>query len=137
LRVAGERVIVFSTHLASDVAAAAARVLLLHDGRLLYDGPARGLVERARGAVFEAMIGDAELREFSHRYRVTTRVRTLDGIRVRAVAPEGEEPPGRPVEPNLEEAYLAIMSRQSGREQRTSRGVRSFLDLDAWRDVSA
>lgn len=132
LRVAGERIILFSTHLASDVAAAAARVLLIDGGRLLYDGPAAGLVEKARGSVFEAMIGDAELREFSHRYRVTTRVRTLEGIRVRAVAEDGQDPPGRVVEPNLEEAYLAVIGRRGGERERSRPGG-SLLDLERWR----
>jgi ABC-type multidrug transport system ATPase subunit len=129
LSAAGERVILFSTHLASDVAAAAARVLVLDGGRLLYDGPARGLVEEARGSVFEAVVSDAELREFSHRYRVTTRVRTVDGIRVRAVVEDGQDPPGRIVEPNLEEAYLAVVGRQGGKRER-SRHSGSLLDLE-------
>ncbi len=134
LAVAGERVILFSTHIASDVAAAAARILLLHQGRLLYDGPAKGLVAKARGSVFETMIDDDELREFAHRYRVTTRVRTLDGIRVRAVASDEGEPPGRVVEPNLEEAYLSVIGGESWKRQR-GRVTGSLLDLDSWRRV--
>ncbi|MCP4662539.1 MAG: ABC transporter ATP-binding protein, partial [bacterium] len=134
LAVAGERIIVFSTHIASDVAAAAMRILLLHQGRLLFDGSAGELVELARGRVFETLIGDRELREFSHRYRVTARVRKLDGIRVRAVTVGGEEPPGEAVEPNLEEAYLAMIGDEGGGWGETRRGrSASLLDLERWR----
>jgi hypothetical protein len=61
---------------------------------------------RARGRAFRALIGDADLAEFGRRYRVTARVRTLEGIKVRAVARPGDSG-GEVVEPNLEEAYLA------------------------------
>ena len=51
--------------------------------------------------------GDAEIREFTARYRTSTRVRTLEGVRVRAIALPDEDPPGPAVRPTLEEAYLA------------------------------
>ncbi len=122
LSVAGERIILFSTHIASDVAAAASRILLMNEGQLLFDGSARELIHQAEGRIFEALVADEQLREFSKKYRVTTRVRTLEGVRVRAVAGVGQEPAGDLVLPNLEEAYLAkldlapkdVESRQTG-----------------------
>ena len=41
---------------------------------------------------------------------MTKRVRTQQGIRLRGVARADEALPGTPVEPTLEEAYLAIAS---------------------------
>ena len=111
LEQAGERVVVFSTHIASDVEAAARRILLLHHGKLRFDGTPEELAERARGRAFRALLGDGELAGFSRRYRVTSRVRILEGIDVRAIAPPDEDPAGEPVEPNLEEAYLAEIDR--------------------------
>ena len=107
LEQAADRVVLFSTHIASDVEAAASRILLLHRGRLRFDGTPEELVDRARGRAFRALIGDADLAEFGRRYRVTARVRTLEGIKVRAVARPGDVAGGEVVEPNLEEAYLA------------------------------
>ena len=107
LEQAGERIVVFSTHIASDVEAAASRILLLHKGRLRFDGPSEELAARARGRVFSALVADADLLDFGHRYHVTSRVRVLEGIQVRAIARPEEDLPGDPVEPNLEEAYLA------------------------------
>ncbi|MEA2601235.1 MAG: type transport system ATP-binding protein [Acidobacteriota bacterium] len=111
LEQAGERIVIFSTHIASDVEAAARRILLLHRGRLRFDGTPEALVERARGRVFRALVTDADLLAFGHRYRTTSRVRVLEGIDVRAIARPGEEPAGEIVEPNLEEAYLAEVDR--------------------------
>ena len=107
LEQAANRVVLFSTHIASDVEAAASRILLLHRGRLRFDGTPEDLTARARGRVFRALVSDDDLHEFGHRYRITARVRTLEGIRVRAVAKPGEPIAGEAVEPNLEEAYLA------------------------------
>jgi ABC-type multidrug transport system ATPase subunit len=111
LEQAGERIVVFSTHIASDVEAAARRILLLHRGRLRFDGTPEELTERAHGLVFRALVEDADLLAFGHRFRVTSRVRVLEGIQVRAIARPGEEPAGELVEPNLEEAYLTEVDR--------------------------
>ncbi|HEY4573879.1 MAG TPA: ABC transporter ATP-binding protein, partial [Thermoanaerobaculia bacterium] len=111
LEQAGERVVVFSTHIASDVEAAASRILLLHRGRLRFDGTPEELEARAYGRVFSALVPDSELLDFGRRYRVTSRVRVLEGIQVRAIARPDEELAGEPVEPNLEEAYLAEIDR--------------------------
>ncbi len=111
LEQAAERVVVFSTHIASDVEAAASRILLLHRGKLRFDGPPEELAARAQGRVFGALVADADLLEFGRRYRVTSRVRVLEGIQVRAIARPNEDLAGEPVEPNLEEAYLAEIDR--------------------------
>jgi ABC-type multidrug transport system ATPase subunit len=111
LEQAGERIVVFSTHIASDVEAAARRILLLHRGRLRFDGTPEELTGRARGRVFRALVDDAGLPAFGHRFRVTSRVRILEGIQVRAIARPGEDPAGELVEPNLEEAYLTEVDR--------------------------
>jgi len=109
LAAAGDRIVLLSTHIASDVEAIAPRLLLLSGGRLAFDGSPETLIARARGRVFEALLQDAELAPFSHRYQVTSRVRQLAGIRVRAVARPGVELGGPAVEPSLEEAYLAAL----------------------------
>ncbi len=132
LAVAGERIILFSTHIASDVAAAASRILILDRGRLVFDGPALDLVAAARGRVFEALIEDHDLPDFSHRFRVTTRVRSLEGLKVRAIVYGGEEPAGDVVEPNLEEAYLAMIGAPDRGDERKSGRSGSLLDLEAW-----
>jgi ABC-2 type transport system ATP-binding protein len=49
---AESRCVVLSTHLAEDVAALAHRVAVLHEGRVRYDGPPRGLTEVASGRVW-------------------------------------------------------------------------------------
>ncbi|HVT57184.1 MAG TPA: ATP-binding cassette domain-containing protein [Thermoanaerobaculia bacterium] len=114
LALAGDRIIVFSTHLASDIEATASRLLLLYRGGLLFDGAPSALIGQARGRVFEAVVPEDQLPRLARRYRLAARVQTLEGIRVRAVAPPGEPLAGREVDPTLEEAYLAIISAAAG-----------------------
>ena len=132
LAVAGERIILFSTHIASDVAAAASRILILDQGHLVFDGPALDLIDRARGRVFEVMIEDHDLPDFSQRFRVTTRVRSLAGLKVRAIVYGDAEPAGELVEPNLEEAYLTMIGAPDRGDERKSGRSGSLLDLAAW-----
>jgi ABC-2 type transport system ATP-binding protein len=107
LEQAADRIVLFSTHIASDVEAAARRILLLHRGRLRFDGTPEELVARARGRVFRTLIDDAGLAGIGHQYRVTARVRRLEGIEIRAVARPDQPLAGELIEPSLEEAYLA------------------------------
>ena len=119
LATAGERIVLLSTHLASDVDAVASRVLVLHGGRLRFDGTPQDLVARAEGRVFSAVVSPKEVPALSARYRVTTLVRVLAGVRLRAVAPPGAPLAGAPVAPTLEEAYLAeVMALEAPRADR-------------------
>jgi len=128
LEQAADRIVLFSTHIASDVEAAARRILLLHRGRLRFDGTPDELVDRARGRVFRALIEDAELAGIGHRYRVTARVRRLEGIEIRALAGPGQPLAGETVEPSLEEAYLAEVDLA---ESEAGRGGERFAFLGA------
>ncbi len=114
LEVADQRIVFFSTHIASDIQAAAVRILVLGAGRLLFDGSAEELKRRAGSRVAVATTDDVALRALLTEYRVTTRVRTADGVKVRFVLAPGQPlPPGAVAEkPTLEEACVALMAEQ-------------------------
>jgi ABC-type multidrug transport system ATPase subunit len=123
LRIAPQHIILFSTHIASDLAATASRVLVLAGGRLLFDGTSAALIDRARGRVFAATLDDVELEEVRRAYRLTARVRLAEGTRVRALATsfaERADPGlrGEAVEPSLEEAYLVVLADAAGPDTR-------------------
>jgi ABC-type multidrug transport system ATPase subunit len=111
---ATDRIIILSTHIASDVESTASRLLLLSRGRLCWDGVPEALIARARGRVFETIAAEDEVRSLAHRYRVTTRVRLAHGVRLRGIGIADEPMPGASVEPTLEEAYLAEIAPRTG-----------------------
>src|SRR5205807_1952400 len=121
------RIIILSTHIASDVEATASRILLLTRGKLRWHGSPGDLIARARGRVFETVVSDVEARAMTQRYRITTRVRIASGVRLRGVASDGQPLPGAAVEPTLEEAYLSEVS--AGGEMRI--GSFAFLWANA------
>jgi ABC-2 type transport system ATP-binding protein len=110
IALARNRIVIVSSHIASDVETTAMRLLLLARGELRYDGSVDGLLARARGRVFESVVSDTELRALAHEFRITTRVRTPHGIRVRGVVAEGQALPGAEAVASLEEAYLSEVS---------------------------
>ena len=128
LEQAADRIVLFSTHIASDVEAAARRILLLHRGRLRFDGTADELVERARGRVFRTLVDDAALAGIGRDYRITARVRRLEGIEIRGVARPNQELAGEAVEPSLEEAYLAEIGLAETGADSGPGGALAFLD---------
>jgi ABC-2 type transport system ATP-binding protein len=95
---AGQRsTVLLATHQTEDVAALCERVVVLDDGRVLYDGPVVDLVASARGRVW---LADREDDSALSAWRTGTG-------RYRHV---GHRPPSgaEPAEPTLEDAYLLL-----------------------------
>ena len=102
----GERIVILSTHIVSDVEATASRIALIRDGRLLAEASPEELLRGAEGQVWEWVMPSAELQAAKSRLLISGTLRRSDGVRVRAVAPQAPVPEARPVAPNLEDAYL-------------------------------
>lgn len=104
----GERVVVLSTHLVEDVAMACDRLAMLKQGKIVYQGPTRGLIELFQGKVYEVEVPEEEVKEklFAWGERVLTTKREDAGRAMRVL---GEVEGGRPVTPSLEDAYLALI----------------------------
>ena len=95
-----------STHIIEDVQSVCSRLLVLHQGRLRFDGTPEELIRASEGHVgtFEARAGGRE-----DGLHITARVNTAQGVACRAVA-ETLPPYVRPAEPTLEDAYLYLIS---------------------------
>jgi ABC-type multidrug transport system ATPase subunit len=110
---ATSRIVVLSTHTASDLTGVADRVMVLREGSLLFDGVPGDLLAYATGRVVEIENVDrleVPLKEYG---TVTSRTRGAAGLQVRIVLRKGISLGGiveRGVTPTLEEAYLALMS---------------------------
>ncbi len=105
---AGERIVVLSTHLVEDVAMACDHLAVLHQGQIRYFGTPRGLIQTYQGKVYEVEVPEAEAKEKLSTWgdRVLTSQRR-DANRVVHVL--GQVEGGYPVTPSLEDAYLALI----------------------------
>lgn len=106
----GERVILLSTHLIEDVEAVADRVAILHKGRVRYVGDVAGMLEEVRGKVWQVDATSEELPALREKYLETGLMRAGGKLHIRLVSETGEAAGFRPVEPNLEDAYIWLMS---------------------------
>ncbi len=102
----GERIVILSTHIVSDVEATATHIALINQGRLVAQAAPEDLLRGAEGKVWEWVMPSAELAAAKSRLLISGTLRRSDGVRVRAVASAPPVPGAQTVAPNLEDAYL-------------------------------
>ncbi len=105
----GERIVILSTHIVSDVEATATDIALISNGALVAHAAPEDLLSRIEGRVWEWVVPSADLNAVKQCYRVSNTMRRSDGVHVRVLAQDA--PPGaQPVVPTLEDAYLDALS---------------------------
>jgi ABC-type multidrug transport system ATPase subunit len=102
----GERIIILSTHIVSDIEATATHIALINQGRLVAQAAPEELLRGAEGKVWEWVMSSAELAAAKQRLLISGTLRRSDGVRVRAVASAAPAPGAQSVAPTLEDAYL-------------------------------
>lgn len=103
--ISGDRIVILSTHIVSDVETIAERVVLILSGSIVADGAPEALASQLHGRVWEGLISPDALTALREQHAVTSTVRRRDGMLVRLCADEA--PPGfLRATPTLEEAYL-------------------------------
>jgi ABC-2 type transport system ATP-binding protein len=108
----GERIVILSTHIVSDVEAVATDIAILGGGRLLAHAAPEDLLRAVEGRVWEWVIPSAELPAARQRFQISGSVRRGDGVHVRVVAAERPAADAVPAAPSLEDAYLNCISMQ-------------------------
>jgi ABC-type multidrug transport system ATPase subunit len=103
---AGERIVILSTHIVSDVEAAATEVAILEGGCMLWHSAPEDLLRSVKGQVWEWVVPSSELTVIRERYAISNAVRRSDGVHLRLVADVPPGPDARPLPPALEDAYL-------------------------------
>ena len=111
---AGDRIVVLSTHIVSDVESVAADIAIMAGGRLLTRGSPASLLRRVEGRVWEMTIPPDAVTPLRERHLVSRMVRTDAGVRVRVLAPAAPAQGAAPAPPDLEDAYLTITHAAAG-----------------------
>lgn len=87
-----DKIILFATHVVSDIECIADQVLLMRDGRLLKTGTPEELIFSMEGKVGEMTCTKQELEQIREQYKISNVVQRKDGLSVRVtgdVLPEG------------------------------------------------
>jgi len=105
----GERIVILSTHIVSDVEATATDIALIAKGTLVAHATPEALLQQVEGKVWEWVVSSADLTQAKQQYLISSTTRRSDGVHARVL---GDEPPAgaQPVAPNLEDAYLFCLS---------------------------
>jgi ABC-type multidrug transport system ATPase subunit len=106
----GERIVILSTHIVSDVEATASDIALIDKGRLLTHASPEALLGSVTGWVWEWTVPSAELQAVRQKYLVSSTVRTGEGVRLRIVAESAPAADAQPALPTLEDAYLHMIA---------------------------
>jgi ABC-2 type transport system ATP-binding protein len=103
---AGERIVVLSTHIAYDVEAAATEVAILNHGRLLVHCLPEELIRSVENKVWSWVVSSAEMHAARQDYLLSGAVRRADGVYLRVVADSPPADEAKPLSATLEDAYL-------------------------------
>ncbi|MGF9645696.1 ABC transporter ATP-binding protein [Paenibacillus sp. FSL L8-0502] len=104
------RIILLSTHIVPDVSSTCDKLLVLKEGRNLYQGAIDDMIRTVEGKVWLVDVGKHQLEQLSQQARITSIVRKEGRIQARLLC---NHPPDcctevTPETANLEDAYLYI-----------------------------
>jgi ABC-2 type transport system ATP-binding protein len=106
----GERIVLLSTHIVSDVEAVASEIAILDRGELLTHGSPEKLLQRVTGRIWEVVVPSAELGLLREKYMVGSVANRSDGVHARVISAGAPAAAARALEPSLEDAYLAALA---------------------------
>jgi ABC-type multidrug transport system ATPase subunit len=107
---AGERIVILSTHIISDLEAAATEIVILNHGYLQRHCSPEALLNTVEGKVWMWVIPSTELTDIRQNMLISSTVHRSDGVHVRLVADKPPSREARSITPNLEDAYLYCLS---------------------------
>ncbi|HXQ96875.1 MAG TPA: ABC transporter ATP-binding protein [Candidatus Limnocylindrales bacterium] len=120
----GERIVILSTHIVSDVEAVATEIALIAAGRLVRHGRPEEFLAGLTGKVWEVVVESGALAALRQRVLVSNTAHRSDGVHARVVCDEKPAAAARPLEPSLEDAYLlALQASRHGSPPDSSRGA--------------
>jgi ABC-2 type transport system ATP-binding protein len=108
----GDRIVILSTHIVSDVEATATEIAIISDGRLLISAVPETLLQSVESKVWERVIPSVDLPIIRQQYLVSNVMRRSDGVHLRIVADSKPSADAVPIVPTLEDAYLYCVTNQ-------------------------
>ncbi len=113
----GQRIVLLSTHIISDVEAAATYITIISKGRMLLSAAPEELLQKVEGRVWEWIVPSSQLPAVKQACLLSSTIRRSDGVLVRGVSPARPAPQAESAPPRLEDAYLYFTHNQLHGEQ--------------------
>ncbi len=103
---AGDKIVILSTHIVSDVEAIADVVFVMNKGQFLVHGTVQELAEQVRGKVWELTVPREQARLWQEDFTVANYRHEGDNVVLRIISDEKPSDGAVPCEPILDDAYL-------------------------------
>ena len=103
---AGDKIVILSTHIVSDVEAIADVVLVMNAGRFIMQGTVSELAEQVRGKVWELTVPREQARFWQEDFTVANYRHEGEQVVLRIISDEKPSDEAVPCEPILDDAYL-------------------------------
>lgn len=102
----GERIVILSTHIVSDVEATATSIAIISKGHLVTHDLPEKILQAVESKVWTWIIASSELPAIKQRYLISGTARRSDGVHVRVVSDQPPNGHAESVPATLEDAYL-------------------------------
>jgi ABC-type multidrug transport system ATPase subunit len=107
---AGERIIILSTHIVSDVEATSTEIVIINKGHKIEHAAPEKLLALLDGKVWQWVIPSEALTALKQKALVSGTIRRENGIQVRVVSEASPASEAEMVTPSLEDVYLHLVS---------------------------
>lgn len=111
---AGDKIVILSTHIVSDVEAIADEVLLMKKGKFVLQGTVQELTEKANGKVWELTVSPSEARKWQERTTVANLRHEGKDMVLRIVSDNMPSKQAVPCGATLEDLYLYYFPTEEG-----------------------
>jgi ABC-2 type transport system ATP-binding protein len=107
----GERIVILSTHIVSDVEATATSIAIINKGRRITHAAPETILRAVEGKVWTWVAPSEEVAKLRQSHLISSTARRSDGVHVRVVSARQPDLTAEPVSATLEDAYLYLISR--------------------------
>ena len=104
--ISDRRIVIFSTHIVSDIEYIAKEILLMEQGELKRHSDMDGLLKEMEGKVWEVIVEESELQRIQQQHKIGNILRQREGVQLRIISDEAPFPDATAIPPTLEDVYL-------------------------------
>ena len=105
-----ERIILLSTHIASDIEATCSKVAVLSAGTVIFEGQIEKLLQLGAGKVYTTTIMPNELNQFKKKYRVISIHQNGADVSCRFLSDTSPQKEWFSSQPTIEDSYMYLLS---------------------------
>lgn len=111
--ISGDKIVILSTHIVSDVASIASEIIIINEGQLITQNTPDGLIATLENCVWQVVVSAEEAAELELSHTVSNTTRRAGGFELRVISDSSPSNGAKPVAPTLEDCYLHFTRQKS------------------------